>query len=94
MKCDNNDFGILKWDFTTPSTSLDFLDLTIWIKNGRIMTRTYKKPNQSYLYILPHSVHPPGCIKGTMYGLIQKYYEQNSRYNDFAQMTQLLLKDT
>jgi hypothetical protein len=92
MKRDYNDFGILKWDFTAPSTSVNFLDLTIWIENGKILTRTYQKPNHPYLYIPPHSVHPPGCIKGSIYGLIRKYYEQNSRYDDFAQMTKLLFK--
>ncbi len=92
MTRDNNDFRILKWDFTTPSTSVNFLDLTIWIENGRIMTRTYEQPNHPYLYIPQHSAHPPVCTKGSIYGLIQKYYEQNSRYNDLAQMTQLLFK--
>ncbi len=92
MKRDYNDFGILKWNFITPSNSVDFLDLTIWIENDRILTRTYQKPNHPYLYIPPQSAHPPGCITGTIYSLIKKYYEQNSRYNDFKDMTQLLYK--
>ena len=71
MKCDYNDFRILKWDFTMPATSVDFLDLTIWIENGKILTETYQKPNRPYLYIPPHSAHPPGCIKGTIYSLIK-----------------------
>jgi hypothetical protein len=32
------------------------------------------------------------CIKGSIYGFIRKYYEQNSRYDDFGQMTKLLFK--
>ena len=31
-------------------------------------------------------------MEGIMYSLIKKYYDQNSRYNDFAKMTQLLFK--
>eukprot|EP00804_Cyclotella_cryptica_P007002 CCRYP_007132-RC/>CCRYP_007132-RC protein AED:0.47 eAED:0.47 QI:0/-1/0/1/-1/0/1/0/85 len=69
MKRDYNDFGILKWDFTSPKNSVNFLNLTIWIENGKILTGTYQKPNHPYLYIPPQSAHPPGCIKGTIHGL-------------------------
>jgi hypothetical protein len=92
FKRDFDDFGILRWEFSTPATSVNFLDLTIWIENGIIMTRTYQKPNHPYLYIPPHSCHTKGMIKGTIYGLVRKYHEQNSRHSDFLEMTQLLFK--
>ena len=32
-----NDFGILMWEFEDPSDTVNFLDLTISIKQGRIL---------------------------------------------------------
>ena len=44
------------------------------------------------LYIPPHSAHPPGMIKGTVYGLLRRYYEQNSEREDFLLIMSLLFK--
>ena len=41
MKLDYNSFGILKWEFTDPSCQINFLDLTLWIENGKILAKTY-----------------------------------------------------
>jgi hypothetical protein len=90
MKLDYNSFGILKWEFTDPSCQINFLDLTLWIENGKILTKTYQKPNHPYLYIPPHSAHAPGMIKGTIYGLVRKYFQQNSKHQHFLEMTKLL----
>ena len=46
-----NDFGLLKWDFKEPSKSVDFLDLTIYIENGWVPTKTYQKSMNLYQYI-------------------------------------------
>ena len=48
-----NNFGILKWDFKDPSTSLNFLDLTINIKSNKISTKPYQKGMNLYQYIHP-----------------------------------------
>jgi len=64
--------GLLKWDVSEPSYSVDYLDLTIILKNGRITTKTYQKAMNLYLYIPPHSAHPPGMIKGMVYGLLRR----------------------
>jgi hypothetical protein len=37
----------------------DFLDLTLEIKNGCIVTKTYEKPTNLFLYIPPTSAHSP-----------------------------------
>ena len=58
-----NDFGILKWDFFEPSKSVNFLDLTIYIKDGFILTKTYQKSMNLYHYISPSSDHPPKMIE-------------------------------
>ena len=87
-----NNFGILKWDITQPSASVDFLDLTITIREGRCVTRTYQKPDNPYLYIPPHSAHPSGMIHGIIYGLLRTYHRQNSDYSDFVHFSQLLFQ--
>ena len=84
--------GLLKWDVSEPSYSVDYLDLTIILKNGCITTKTYQKAMNLYLYIPPHSAHPPGMIKGMVYGLLRRYYEQNSGREDFLHIMSLLYK--
>jgi hypothetical protein len=80
---DINNFGILKWDIEEPSTSVDFLDLTLTIEGSRIVSKTFQKAMNLYLYIPPASAHPEGCIKGTVYGLINRYYAQNTYRKDY-----------
>jgi hypothetical protein len=87
---DYNDFGILRWEFNDPAPQVDFLDLPLWIENDRILTKTYQKTNNPYLYIPAHSAHTPGLIKGLVYGLLRRYYYQNSKDSDFVHFKNLL----
>ncbi len=89
---DYNNFGILKWDVTNPTKSVNFLDLTITIENDRITTKTFQKPNNPYLYIPPHSAHTQGTIKGIIFSLLRTYYRQNSKNSDFVYFASLLFK--
>ena len=93
FKRDVNDFGILTWEIDPLSTSVDFLDLTISItQDGRLSTKTYQKEMNLYQYIPPNSAHPPGMMKGIVYGLLRNYYLQNSNESDYIQMAVLLLR--
>ena len=93
FKRDVNKFGILTWEIDEPSTSVDFLDLTISItQDGRLTTKTFQKAMNLYQYIPPHSAHPPGMMKGIVYGLLRNYYSQNSNKSDYIQMAVLLLR--
>eukprot|EP00804_Cyclotella_cryptica_P019481 CCRYP_006649-RB/>CCRYP_006649-RB protein AED:0.21 eAED:0.04 QI:0/-1/0/1/-1/0/1/0/367 len=89
---DYNNYGILKWDITSPKTAVNFLDLTITIENDRLTTKTFQKPNNPYLYIPPHSAHTPGMIHGIIFSLLRTYYCQNSKYSDFVHFSSLLFK--
>ena len=69
---DVNNVGILKWDITEtkPSTSVNFLDMTLSIENRQIFSRIFQKAMHLHLYIPSALEHPFNCIKRTIYGLI------------------------
>ena len=54
--------------------------------------KTHQKPLNLYLYIPPHSAHPPGVLRSLIHGLIRKYWIQNSDTADFHHITKLLFR--
>jgi hypothetical protein len=79
MQC----FGKLEWEFTDRAKSADFLDLTIAIKpNGTIGTKLFEKKLNLYLYIPPHSAHPPGVTRGLIFGMITRIFRLTTDYAD------------
>jgi len=82
-----NQFGSLRWNIETPTTSTTFLDLSLTLKDGRITTTTYQKPLNLYLYIPPLSAHPPSCLKGLVTSEIYRYWIQNTEEADFIRIT-------
>lgn len=89
---DVNNFGKLTWDILEQelSTTVNFLDLTLSIQGHKIVSRTYQKEMNLYLYIPPASAHPTGCIKGTVFGLTRRYYAQNTFRRDYINFIKLL----
>ena len=71
---DINNFGILTWEINKPSNSVDFLDLMLTIKGSKIVSKTYQKAMNLYLYLPAASAHPQSCLKGTFFGLVRRYY--------------------
>jgi hypothetical protein len=70
-----NSFGTLRWTFTEPSSTIDYLDMTIRIDDSMsIRTNLFEKPLNLYLYLPPHSAHPPGVLTGLIYGMIRRAY--------------------
>ena len=83
-----NDFHNLEWETSPRSTSVDFLDLTISIRNHSIHTTLYSKPLNLYLYIPPRSAHPPGVLTGLIYGIIHRTFTLCSDPADVQQKLQ------
>ena len=50
------------------------MDLTLKIEKGVISTKLFEKALNLYLYIPPSSSHPPGCIKGIIFGMVYRIY--------------------
>ncbi len=70
-----NAFGTLRWTFTDLAREIDYLDITIRLdSNNRIKTTLFEKPLNLYLYLPPHSAHPPGVLTGLIYGMIRRAY--------------------
>ena len=70
FEADMNKWFGLEWVCTKPSNSVNFMDLTITIVNGKIETTLYEKPMNLYLYIPPHSSHPKGVYTGLIFGQV------------------------
>ena len=91
FKNDLNNASKLEWDTTSLRTSVDFLDITITLgDDGTLSTKTFQKAENLFLYIPPHSSHPPGLMKSLVFGLLLTYYLQNTFSVDFLHMTHLL----
>ena len=72
----------LNWTFKSPRKKLVFMDMTIQIEGGKIVTTIYAKPMALYQYIPPNSCHPPGVLTGLIYGQILRIYQLCSRSKD------------
>jgi hypothetical protein len=84
---DMDQFGSLNWEAEPLSHSVNFLDLTIEITpNGDIKTKTFQKTMNLYLYLCPSSAHPPGVLKGLIFGALRRYWRQNSDTADYRHM--------
>jgi hypothetical protein len=63
----------LQWKFSDRSDESVFLDLRLRIDtNGNVNTTIYEKDLNLYLYIVPHSCHTTGSIKGTIWGMVHR----------------------
>jgi hypothetical protein len=70
---DLNKCGKLRWETTKQHNSINFLDIQITIESNRTLsTRLYEKKQNLYLYLPANSCHPPGCLKGLVYGMIYR----------------------
>lgn len=84
FKKDMDNFGKLRWKCEPLSKAVNFLDLTISITDDNIIeTKTFQKALNLYLYIPPHSAHPPGVLRGLVLGNIGRFYHQNTHKADY-----------
>jgi len=74
------------------ATTVNFLDLTLTIKDNRLVSKTYQKTMNLYLYIPFASSHSQGCIKCIIYGLFNIYFAQNTNRKDYVHFVGLLYR--
>ena len=87
---DDMNYNHLKWEVNPLSNTVVFLDLVLYIENNKIMTKMYEKILNLYLYISPHSAHPPGVLSGLVIGNILRIHhlcstdkQRKEYYNQF-----------
>lgn len=74
FQTDMQSFHGVCWTFKPLSPTVDFLDITVRINNGVISTTLFEKAMNLYLYISPHSCHPPGVLTGLVLGNCHRIY--------------------
>ena len=73
----------LEWICCNPSSTVNFMDLTISISgDGTISTSLYEKEQNLYLYLPPHSSHPKGVNKSLINGQILRIRRLCSSQSD------------
>ena len=82
-------FGLLTWKVEARSKIVNFLDLTISIENERLVTKIFEKPQNLYLYLPSSSCHTPGILKGTIIGMIYRYFALITYESDFILQVEL-----
>lgn len=82
FKADINNYYGLEWTFTPRAKSVDFMDMKIYIENNGIVTDLFEKELALYLYIPPHSAHPPSGLKGLVIGQVIRIFSLCSRIED------------
>ena len=79
----------LRWTSPGQSKEAVFLDLALKIESdGRIRVTTYEKPMNLHLYIPAHSAHSPSVSKSLIFGMIRRFWLQNTRVEDFIKFAQ------
>ena len=78
----NNPIFALTWDFSDRCQAIDFMDLHLSIKDNQIQTTLYEKPTNLHLYIPPASCHPPGLLRGIVFGLVLRIFTLCSDRDD------------
>ena len=61
---------------------MEFLDLEIFIQNGRIETNLYITPTNLQLYLDYNYNHPEPCKQGLVYGQALRIVERCSKSED------------
>jgi len=66
------------------------MNMTIQVKEEKILTAIYAKPLALYQYIPPNSCHPPGVLTGLIFGQILRIYQLCSHSKDINRELSLL----
>lgn len=68
--------------FDISSTSVDFLDLTVFKSDQKICFKTFQKVFNIYQYLPPFSLHAPACISGFIKGELIRFVRSNTLLSD------------
>lgn len=72
----------IRLSFDISTTSVDFLDLTVFKFDEKICFKTFQKAFNIYQYLPPFSLHPPACISGFIKGELIRFVRSNTLLSD------------
>jgi hypothetical protein len=75
-------YGKLEWIFSECSELKNFLDLTLHLIATGIHTTLFEKEMNLYLYLPPHSAHPPRILRGLIVGMIKRIFCLTTTFSD------------
>ena len=84
--------GCLEWICSERGEKVDFMDLTISIVNNEFKTSLFEKPMSLFLYIPPHSAHPPGVLTGHIFGEVLRINRLCSDSDDITQRIRIFFR--
>ena len=70
--------GVVKFKSNFSTNQVEFLDLVISIKDGKLKTNLFVKPSNAQLYLDYNSNHPKHCKTGIIYGQALRILERCS----------------
>ena len=74
--------GVVKFKYQYSTEMVEFLDLQIFVENGRLETNLFIKPSNLQLYLDFFSNHPEPCKQGVVYGQALRVIERCSKTED------------
>jgi hypothetical protein len=77
-----NSYGKLEWEFSERTNRTHFLDLDLQFTPAGIKTKLFEKTMNLYLYLPPHSAHPPGVLRGLIIGMIKRIFKLTTDFSD------------
>jgi hypothetical protein len=78
----NSELFKLEWIIQPLATQVDFMDMTIHIEEDKIFTTLFEKPSNFHLYTPPNSCHPPGLLRGILYGMMNRLHTLCSAHDN------------
>jgi hypothetical protein len=76
-------YGKLKWEFSERTKRTHFLDLDLQLTPAGITAKLFEKEMNLYLYLPPHSAHPPpGVLRGLIIGMIKRTFRLTTAFSD------------
>ena len=74
FKRDTNSYHGMVWEFMECTDVMNFMHLTITIREGKISTTLFEKLLNVHGYITPHFAHAPGFLNGLISGSTDRIY--------------------
>ena len=68
----------IKFTVNSSEHGTEFLDLFIYVKNGKLQTKQYSKPCDDHAFLVPSSCHPSHTIRNIPYSTALRVYKHTS----------------